>query len=389
MKTLPSVIIAYLLFFNCSSDFDIQTEGMPPPLADVLTLELSFGDEKTIDKDEFLFAQPMGITVNDSGDIFVVDENSVKVYDNNGKEKMIIGRPGQGPGEFLNAGNPIITQSGYLTVTDIGIFGFSVFGPDYKFIYQLNSRTNPRYRRLAQDNEWSSIGVNRAYTLSENYSIVFVAGFEPKREAVEYRSSLLVYDKGDTLIEIARYRVKSHVGGMTTLNQGSLLGGMLTGNRVVYSHSLYDRVITGNNAQYILNIVSLDDFKTTKIHHRFTPEIISDEAISLWQSRVRTGKNSPEAKLLKDIIKEAKYQEPIMYLFTDRQFIFVFSPRRNETKDYLVDIFDADEGMYINSAIFPFQPRVIKNGYVYKVRAGGGEFPVVEKYKIDPAVYVK
>lgn len=389
MKTLLSVIIAFLLLFNCSSDVDVRTDEMPPPLTDVLTLELSFGDEKTIAKDEFLLAQPMGITVNDSGDIFVVDENSVKVYDNDGKEKMIIGRPGQGPGEFLNASNPIITQSGYLTVTDGGIFGFSVFDPDYKFIYQLNSRINPRYRRLTQDNEWSYISVNRAYALSENHIVVFVASIELQIELVKYRSSLIVYDKGDTLIEIARYRVKSHVAGMPTLNHGSLLGGMLTGNRVVYSYSLYDRIITDNDAQYILNIFSLDDFKTTKIHHRFTPEIISDETISAWQSNMRTGKNSPEAKLLKNIIKEAKYEEPLSNILTDRQFIFVFSPRRNETKDYLVDIFDADKGMYINSAVFPFIPRVIKNGYAYRRKIGRDIFPTVEKYRIDPAVYGK
>ena len=48
MRLFRISILVFLLFFYCGSDVDVRPVEMPPPLTDVLTLELSFGDEKTI-----------------------------------------------------------------------------------------------------------------------------------------------------------------------------------------------------------------------------------------------------------------------------------------------------------------------------------------------------
>ena len=90
------LIVSFLLACG-SSDF-IDDQGKNEILSDVLQLELTFGDKDL--PDEYLLARPGGIAVNDNGDILVVDENRVKVYSNNGREKSIIGGPGEGPGYF-------------------------------------------------------------------------------------------------------------------------------------------------------------------------------------------------------------------------------------------------------------------------------------------------
>ena len=85
------------ILLNCNSGSDVTTSGTEP-LTDVLTLELSFGDKDL--PDEYLLANPRGIAVNDEGDVFVTDEDRVKVFGDDGKEKAIIGRNGRGQESF-------------------------------------------------------------------------------------------------------------------------------------------------------------------------------------------------------------------------------------------------------------------------------------------------
>ena len=54
------------------------------PLENVLTPELTFGDDETIPDKEFLLARPIAISVNSTGDIAVSDENRLKIYDGEG-----------------------------------------------------------------------------------------------------------------------------------------------------------------------------------------------------------------------------------------------------------------------------------------------------------------
>ena len=140
----------FLLFSNSSSDIYAQTANIQEPLKNVLTLELSFGDEKTIKKDDFLLVRPRIITVNKSGDILVCDEYRIKVYNDKGKEKTIIGKPGiirsgdfedrpafyLGPEEYLIVVDPsnfASSSEGFITKSRLGNY-YYLFAPDYKFI---------------------------------------------------------------------------------------------------------------------------------------------------------------------------------------------------------------------------------------------------------------
>ncbi|MCH8286728.1 hypothetical protein IIB79_09420, partial [candidate division KSB1 bacterium] len=59
------------LLYNCNSDPGLDVSSSEP-LTDVLTLELSFGDKDL--PDEYLLANPTGITVNEKGEILISDE---------------------------------------------------------------------------------------------------------------------------------------------------------------------------------------------------------------------------------------------------------------------------------------------------------------------------
>ncbi|KPK95768.1 hypothetical protein AMJ80_03660 [bacterium SM23_31] len=77
-------------------------------------------------------------------------------------------------------------------------------------------------------------------------------------------------------------------------------------------------------------------------------------------------------------------------------FLFPYEEKDNQEesseklKDRRVDVFNLDAGTYVTSVIFPFIPYVIRNDYAYEMRYGGREeFTIINKYKIDPAVYGK
>ena len=58
-------------------------------------------DEKTMPKD-VLFAGPGALDCDAAGNVYVMDfsDNNIKQFDASGKFMKLIGRKGQGPGEF-------------------------------------------------------------------------------------------------------------------------------------------------------------------------------------------------------------------------------------------------------------------------------------------------
>ena len=376
-----------LLFYNCSTDIDVQTTGISPPLTDVLTLELSFGDEKTIVKDEFLLAQPVYITVNDEGDIFVVDENSVKVFNKNGKEKRILGRTGQGPGEFENAYYATIGPAGYLTV-DAGILSgyYNFYSPDYVFKEKIRLRSMQKYKNLKNEKKFSSFECRKVISLSEKQRIVICDGSEEYSDNPYRRIELLIYENGEDLIELAQYRdisIYSYPGEFypRVSFQGDFYWDIISDNRIIFTHTYYDKSVDSKSPAYVFHIISLENFKKSQLSHPYTPVEIP---LKIKKMRYYT-------KEIEKILKKTKYYPPLQELYTDRNLIFAFTYLQNDEGEFLVDVFNADTGEHINSAYFPFVPEIIKNGYAYKFNdwRKNIEFPLIEKYKINPIVYSK
>ena len=107
------LLLLVLMFVNCKNDsIDSQT-----PQTVILTLEMSFGAENL--PDEFILARPTDLKINNDGDIFVVDEKFIKVFDPSGQPKGMIGGKGNGPGEFGTRKAPLsftIGHYGFISV---------------------------------------------------------------------------------------------------------------------------------------------------------------------------------------------------------------------------------------------------------------------------------
>lgn len=372
-----------LLFFKCSQESDVQKLEALPTLTDVLTLELTFGNEKTIENDDFLLAVPQAIAVDNNGDIFVLDEERVKVFDKSGKPKTIIGRPGIGPGEFELERSISVSQTGYVNVS--GARQFSTFSPEYKFIKGYRRTIEPPYIIIRQMNLFGS--PYYVENIDEQTRLYVYRAFEGIKS-----SNIIILETPDSIYTIENYP-------QTTPNDipssyyyihelGELYFGTLSGNRLVYSHSGHDVLDDGQNLAYVLNIINLKNGNTSKIKHSYTPVVNTQPSRRYYE-------NKPDAKETLKIFdkrfKDVKYFPPLKEIKTDGKFIYAFTWATGDSSEVFTDIIDVDTEEYLGSAYFLFIPRVIKNGYAYKFNDWweNNDFPLVKKYKIDPEVYGK
>jgi len=374
MRLFRISIPVLLLFFNCSQDVDVKTAEMQP-LTDVLTFELSFGDENTIDKDEYLIAQPWGIAVSHEGDIVVSDEARLKIYDGNGTPKKIVGRYGQGPGEFRQYPDPIISNSGYMAALE----GrpepkeINLFSDEYIFIKRMNMRNYAKLKNLLNKDNATLTEVGNMILFSDNEIVYSVSTNSLYSSTSVYRNKYLVYDSSDTLIILAKYTAESTYRDISNLRKKGIgvprpsLGGFywaeLPERKVVFTHPEHEQTDEKGNFTYSLTITSLDDFTSEKIVQKYVPVAIPGSI----KKRHVTG------------------------LKTDGNYIFVFTIKENELGHILGEVFDATTKKRIRAAYFSFVPRVIKDGYAYKFNdwMENNKFPLVEKYKIDPEMYGK
>ncbi|MCH8286764.1 hypothetical protein IIB79_09600, partial [candidate division KSB1 bacterium] len=98
-------------------------------------------------------------------------------------------------------------------------------------------------------------------------------------------------------------------------------------------------------------------------------------------------------EILKDKIRDLKYFPPVYGLLVDNEYVFLFVNSNDLEEKRQVHVINTNTGKQVSTVDFPYwlQPwtLVIKNGYVYRYTRGVDDFPVVEKYKIDPTVFGK
>ncbi|KPK96175.1 hypothetical protein AMJ80_01485 [bacterium SM23_31] len=383
MRNICCFAFLLLLFFKCSQEYDVQKLEAIPTLTDVLTLELTFGDEKTIENVDFLLAVPQAMAVDNNGDIFVLDEERVKVFDKSGKPKIIIGRPGIGPGEFEIELSISVSHTGYLNV--FGARQFNTFSPEYKFIKGYRHTIEPPYKIIRQMNLFGS--PYYVENIDEKTRLYVYLALESKKNF-----DIIILETPDSIYTIENYPQTTPTDIPASYyyihELGELYFGTLSGNRFVYSHSGHDVLDDGQNLAYVLNIINLENGNTSTIKHAYTPVVNTQPSRRYYENKDDAKET---LKIFDKRFKDVKYFPPLKAIKTDGKFIFAFTWATGDSSEVFTDIIDADTEEYLGSAYFPFIPRVIKNGYAYKFNDwwANNDFPLVEKYSIDPAVYGK
>lgn len=100
------------------------------PLAGEAPVVFAIGRAEGADHE--MFADVSAVAFDESDNLYVLDRQSarVMVYDRAGRFLRQVGRKGQGPGELAVPMGLAVGPDGTVTVLDLGVPGFTVFGPD-------------------------------------------------------------------------------------------------------------------------------------------------------------------------------------------------------------------------------------------------------------------
>ncbi len=399
-RSQPLIGLLLLIVVGCGVSGDRRGGDRDAPLAEVLTLELTFGAEGIAE--EYILARPYpeGVGIDPEGNILVVDEVRVKVFDPDGTPKRLLGGSGEGPGEFSRPERIWMSPDGYFTVSDERTMNY--FRPDHAWFERINLGNLPSLQEIMAADHLLPMGPEVVYCLGETARVYAIDSRDADLQNRTRKEIYLFYQDADSLTLLARYPQSNFVASPTsgqsiwTGSWGMLLLAPLPDRRIVYLHSYHDTEITDEEVSYRLTILDLDSMQRTYLDHQDRtcipveitwepltyPEEYRTRDPELWRSTQEMN------RLVEEFIAERRYSAPVNRLLTDDEHIFVFTDTTNDSSGVKVDVFDP-EGGYLRSAWFPVGFGRIRDGYLYKVNNyfAGDIFPQIEKYRIDPRVY--
>jgi hypothetical protein len=364
-----------------------------------VTLEAVIGNNPKLDK-QYLLANPRGVLIAINGDIYVPDEYSIKVFGLDGTGKAILGRRGQGPGEFDN--NVIfftISPTGFITATTLTWGEYSpvrpvyinIFSPDYKLVDKKRHRLDNSsvFTRNDYDSGKDTFFIRAIYALNESELMSFVDITKEDAGKCIY-FAILENEKNKTVTAVFRDEWKLKYPEINPPSQGRYIFNMLTENSIVYINPADVQYLSDKKGEFTINIYSIKYKTTEKFSIGFSPCILPKENIDRYAE-------SPSVKN-KSAFKKA---------LTELRYIYPCSSPLIESDDkyYYVEISDYSYSKYIvlyyiDKATRKLVKRIafnvsgtmgleFKNGRLYILKNDKDGYPAIFIYKINPAVWEK
>ena len=375
----------------------VPNSGLPQnskPVENILSLKISFGDSKEL-PDGYLLVRPQGLVVLKNGNIVVTDDFKLKMFNIDGKPEKIIGKSGQGPGEFQTIGSLFISPVGKISIYASYTY-FDIYSEDLEFIERVSIAYNPNYQFIKDRfNLSKSFRIHTLIPINQKDKLLVIEG----RDIDKFGYKIIAYQCGDVIkiVDdykfIAEYTTKK--GSFALSARGDSYLKLLPNECILFTHSLTEIEKKDNRYYFNLYISHYDGSVRKIISHSFKPVKLDDYLMPNDES--------------KKILKSYPYYPAIQDLKVDSNYIFVFTYEKNEKEEILTHIFNAEKAEYIRSAFFPFIPSKIKNKIAYRLKVPdfrvyyetfrksmskeyiekNSFYPVIEIYEINPIIFEK
>jgi len=313
--------------------------------------ELSIGETKG--REDYMFSMIVSIDVDDEGNIYVLDikETHIKVFNSDGRLMRIIGKKGQGPGEFQRPFTVQITAQNEVVVYDPmprKLLFFSSEG-EYKKSISIEKLFNPQILN-SEGNIVSLVRIDEA----ENPK------YELQRLNLELQPLTFYYS----------YPVPDLMRDGFNSFRSSLQWAVTNNNEIVCGHP---------DEGYGLKIFNPEGKITRNIVKDYTPVKIPDEAI-----KRATKRQLPPGRFY----SVPKYYSAFRWIITDddnRIFVCTWESPKDKVGSYY-DVF-SPEGKFI--AKIPLRheflmgrPIIFKENKLYLVEADEDGYQYVKRYKV-------
>jgi len=321
-----------------------------------LEQDLKIGDEN--DKNS-AFYRRIEIAVDSQGNIFVLDTGNHRIqkFNREGKHLLTVGRKGQGPGEFSFPSALFIAKDGTIYVKDSNFL--HIFDQNGLFMKSLSFQ--------------NAVG---SFGLLEDFKFLMeVTSFTSKGRAHEIA---ILNQKGEKEKAIESYTEEIYGVKKSGKVSGGVIGGVIGGVFHGYTHNLMlvplkiGGGIFGHSKEYTLTIIDPSGEIDMVINKIESPKMIPQkEKNRLIESNYQSLKKRGFSKSDVEKMLNLPDYEPFFsdFIRDDEGILYVIKkdlPSKNE-KSIPIDIFDR-EGRYIYKTIFPFNPKVIQNGFAYTTK---------------------
>jgi len=390
-------IFLFLLYTLSSPLYSKQKSEL---LENYLTYVLSIGaegvpSEYLIAGNSLTFPYIGVVAVDDNNNVYLGDENRIKVYDQNGKAKAIIGGPGMGPGEFRFGPSSQTPQHSLITIGPTGYVTaharldiFNVFDPKYKFINTFSRADKTEY-------------FFKIFTLNKN-EYVYANVTQEQKEHLIYKTYSIYYVKNDTKTVIVSYTQPTDVtNGRSKMDlgfSGFLFYDVSPKRTIMYTQSRMDEMEEDGKWYYIINTYNIDTGNRNKLKILFTPDPLPNDVYT----RIGNFAGYREDEIILQKLKEEEmkkraitHYEAFFLAYFDRHIMYIpvrtYLKKDNKITHTLLNIIDTEKGELIRSIYKPSLIDIIavKNGYLYSSGKSSDGYTVIDKYKIDPKLYQK
>jgi hypothetical protein len=325
----------------------VQNPKEPMHGEEALVLEEDLAIGESTSEGDYLFSSIRAITVDDAGNIYVLDmkENHILAFDNTGKHLRTFGRTGQGPGEFSTALTMGLTNRNVIVIEDLRnrLVYFSTEGEHIRNLPTAKTAV----RRISVDSRSNILG------------IVTV------RDGENSRYELSKYDPDLNLL---------HTLGSAPTPSASTEGFNPFSGSIYYRFDKDDRVVWGIPDHYEIRICDTTGRLAEKITKEYDPVEITEE------EKKEAAEGIPQGIKL----TIPKYHNAFQWFATDDEGrIFVRTWERIPGNEgYFYDVFDL-EGRYIAKIPLKFRPFLIRKKKFYTVTEDEDGFHIVKRFTVN------
>jgi len=298
--------------------------------------------------EEYMFSSVSDLAVDSSENIYVLDvrDTQIKVYDKNGTFQRVIGKAGQGPGEFGRPRNIQINSSNELMVNDSGRRKLIFLSLQGQFIRSINlEKLAFRFYCDSKEQYYAFLYILDPPNDSKYQLVKFNADFS--------NSTIIAENLGQS-----RFRSESYV---------------FYKPQIVFQLMENDYLLYGYPEEYELQVYSPTGELRKRISRDYIPFLVSKEARDIVSKGSLPGYKAVSSKY---------YPAYSDFVADDKGKILVRTwekPLNNI--GFIYDVFDSD-GRYLTRIQLNFIPQIWERHKLYSIEADEDGYQYVKRYKV-------
>jgi len=332
-----------------------------------LVADLTIGGDT--EDENYLLSGPSRVCLDSKGNIFILDskESHIKKFNATGKYIKTFSGPGNGPGEIQTCFQMAIDPTDKLVTYDLGNRRFSFFDSDGNFLNSI------RFNEIVRDFKIGSEG--KFYIETHTWDFSGKKGTLIKiNQASRDLTEMVVVDS-------ARIKNNTYITEPVRTNVPVPFA-----PRFAWGIAPSGNIVTAFAGDYTIKIFAPDLKLLRTIKHKGKQLKVTDEDKENHFAGMVSSGGGQQSRGAPDFIRKAtefpKFKPYFLGMLIDPEGNILIHTFESEKEKVVYDVFDA-KGNFIKQGKFPFLgASTFKKGFIYQVKGGEDEFPVVVRYRL-------